>query len=150
MVNAGPTMVSKIRFNSESADTKQENINYSNVENVGKMFETPITNILPSKTNSYGDPCINPNFGIISNKLQEIKTSTCSHAHAHYENGVSHEDDYDQGEYDLGENCDPDIVIPVIVCPQGYTCTLGGDDPKKPGGDDGGGNNDAGEDHHLG
>ena len=153
VVNAGPTMVSKIRFNSESADTKQENINYSNVENVGKMFETPITNILPSKTNSYGDPCINPNFGIISNKLQEIKTSTCSHAHAHYENGVSHEDDYDQGEYDLGENCDPDIVIPVIVCPQGYTCTLGGDDPKKPGGGGGGGgggNNDAGEDHHLG
>lgn len=151
VVNAGPTMVSRIRINPESADTKQENINFSNVENVGKMFETPITNILPSKTNSYGDPCINPNFGIF-NKLQEIKTSTCSHAHAHYENGVSHKDDYDEGEYYLGENCNPDIVIPVIVCPQGYTCTLGGDDPKKPGGGGGGGggNNDAGEDHHLG
>ena len=148
VVNAGPSMVSKIRINPESADTMQENFNVSNVENVGQMFETPITDILPSITNAYGDPCINPNFGTF-NMLADIKTSTCSHTHAHYENGVSHEDDYDEGQYDLGENCNPDIVIPDIVCPQGYTCTLGGDDPKKPGGG-GGGNNDAGEDHHLG
>ena len=149
VVNAGPSMVSKIRINPESADTMQANFNVSNVENVGEMFETPITDILPSITNAYGDPCINPNFGTF-NMLQEIKTSTCSHTHAHYENGVSHEDDYDEGQYDLGDNCNPDIVIPEIVCPQGYTCTLDGDDPKKPGGGGGGGNNDAGGDHHLG
>ena len=66
------------------------------------MFETPITNILPSITNNYGDPCINPNFGDISNKIQETITTTCTHAHAHNEN-EPHEDDYDEGNYDLGE-----------------------------------------------
>jgi len=149
VVNAGLTDVSKIRIYSKNADTKQQNINISNVKDVEKKFETTITNILPSITNAYGDPCINSNFGDIFNKIQETNTTTCTHAHAHNENGESHQDDYDEGYYDLGDNCNPDIVIPVIVCPKGYTCTLGGDDPKKPAGG-GGENNDPGEDHHLG
>ena len=34
------------------------------------MLNTPVNNILPSITNAYGDPCINPNFGNISIKVQ--------------------------------------------------------------------------------
>ena len=144
VVNAGLSDVNKIRIYSENVDNKQQNINISNVEDLEKKFETTKTNILPSITNAYGDPCINPNFGDISNKIQETNTPTCTHAHAHNENGESHQDDYDEGYYDLGDNCNPDIVIPEIVCPNNYTCTLGGDDPKQPGG---GENNDPGEDH---
>ena len=147
VVNGGSTNVSKFRFFSENADTKLQNINISNVEDVQNMFETPITNILPSITNAYGDPCINPNFGNISIKVQETNTSKCTHAHAHDEN-EPHEDDYDEGKYDLGENCNADIVIPVIVCPKGWTCTIDGDDPKKP--DPTGPDPDPGDDHHSG
>ncbi len=150
VVNGGATNVSKFRFFSENADTKLQNVNISNVEDVQNMFNTPVNNILPSITNAYGDPCINPNFGDISIKVQETNTSKCTHAHAHNEN-EPHEDDYDEGKYDLGENCNADIVIPVIVCPKGWTCTLHGDDPKKPDPTPGPGPNpDPGDDHHSG
>ena len=147
VVNGGATNVSKFRFFSENADTKLQNVNISNVEDVQNMFNTPVNNILPSITNHYGDPCINANFGDISIKVQETNTSKCTHAHAHNEN-EPHEDDYDEGKYDLGENCNADIVIPVIVCPKGWTCTIDGDDPKKP--DPIGPNPDPGDDHHSG
>ncbi len=150
VVNGGATNVSKFRFFSENADTKLQNVNISNVEDVQNMFNTPVNNILPSITNAYGDPCINPNFGNISIKVQETNTSKCTHAHAHDEN-ESHEDDYDEGKYDLGENCNADIVIPEIVCPKGWTCTLDGDDPKKPDPTPGPGPKpDPGDDHHSG
>ena len=123
VVNGGATNVSKFRSLSENADTKQQNINISNVEDLEKKFETTKTNILPSITNAYGDPCINPNFGDISIKVQETNTSKCTHAHAHNEN-EPHEDDYDEGKYDLGENCNADIVIPYIICPDDFSCTL--------------------------
>ena len=148
LVNGGATNVSKFRFFSENADTKLQNVNISNVEDVQNMFNTPVNNILPSITNAYGDPCINPNFGDISIKVQETNTSKCTHAHAHNEN-EPHEDDYDEGKYDLGENCNADIVIPEIVCPKGWTCTIGGDDPKKPEPTPGP-SPDPGDDHHSG
>ena len=149
VVNGGATNVSKFRFFSENADTKLQNINISNVEDVQNMFETPITNILPSITNAYGDPCINPNFGNISIKVQETNTSKCTHAHAHNEN-EPHEDDYDEGKYDLGENCNADIVIPYIICPANWTCTIGGKDPKKDPNVNPDPNVDPGDDHHSG
>ena len=149
VVNGGATNVSKFRFFSENADTKLQNINISNVEDVQNMFETPITNILPSITNAYGDPCINPNFGNISIKVQETNTSKCTHAHAHDEN-EPHEDDYDEGKYDLGENCNADIVIPYIICPANWTCTIGGEDPKKDPNVNPDPNVDPGDDHHSG
>ena len=145
VVNGGATNVSIFRIFSENADTKLQNVNISNVEDVQNMFNTPVTNILPSITNVNGDPCINPNFGDISIKVQETNTSNCTHAHAHNEN-EPHEDDYDEGKYDLGENCNADIVIPVIVCPENWSCTIGGNDPKK----DPNVNPDPGGDHHLG
>ena len=149
VVNGGATNVSKFRFFSENADTKLQNVNISNVEDVQNMFETPITNILPSITNAYGDPCINPNFGNISIKVQETNTSKCTHAHAHNEN-EPHEDDYDEGKYDLGENCNPDIVIPYIICPDDFSCTLPGTDPKKDPNVNPDPNVDPGDDHHSG
>ena len=145
VVNGGATNVSKFRFFSENADTKLQNVNISNVEDVQNMFNTPVNNILPSITNAYGDPCINPNFGDISIKVQETNTSKCTHAHAHNEN-EPHEDDYDEGKYDLGENCNADIVVPYVVCPENWSCTIGGNDPKK----DPNVNPDPGGDHHLG
>ena len=96
VVNAGGTNVSQLRIYPENADTKLQNVNISNVEDVQNMFNTPVNNILPSITNAYGDPCINPNFGDISIKVQETNTSKCTHAHAHNEN-EQHEDDYDEG-----------------------------------------------------
>ena len=149
VVNGGATNVSKFRFFSENADTKIQNVNISNVEDVQNMFETPITNILPSITNAYGDPCINPNFGNISIKVQETNTSKCTHAHAHNEN-EPHEDDYDEGKYDLGENCNADIVIPYVVCPENWSCTIGGNDPKKDPNVNPDPNVDPGDDHHSG
>ena len=145
VVNGGATNVSKFRFFSENADTKLQNVNISNVEDVQNMFNTPVNNILPSITNAHGDPCINPNFGDISIKVQETNTSKCTHAHAHNEN-EPHEDDYDEGKYDLGENCNADIVVPYVVCPENWSCTIGGNDPKK----DPNVNPDPGGDHHLG
>ena len=145
VVNGGATNVSKFRFFSENADTKLQNVNISNVEDVQNMFNTPVTNILPSITNVNGDPCINPNFGDISIKVQETNTSNCTHAHAHNEN-EPHEDDYDEGKYDLGENCNADIVVPYVICPENWSCTIGGNDPKK----DPNVNPDPGGDHHLG
>ena len=149
VVNGGGTNVSKFRFFSENADTKLQNVNISNVEDVQNMFNTPVNNILPSITNAYGDPCINPNFGIISIKVQETNTSKCTHAHAHDEN-EPHEDDYDEGKYDLGENCNPDIVIPYIICPDDFSCTLPGKDPKKDPNVNPDPNVDPGDDHHSG
>ena len=149
VVNGGATNVSKFRFFSENADTKLQNVNISNVEDVQNMFNTPVNNILPSITNAYGDPCINPNFGDISIKVQETNTSKCTHAHAHNEN-EPHEDDYDEGKYDLGENCNADRVIPEIVCPQNWTCTIGGKDPKKDPNVNPDPNVDPGDDHHSG
>ena len=149
VVNGGATNVSKFRFFSENADTKLQNVNISNVEDVQNMFNTPVNNILPSITNAYGDPCINPNFGDISIKVQETNTSKCTHAHAHNEN-EPHEDDYDEGKYDLGENCNADIVIPVIVCPENWSCTIGGNDPKKDPNVNPDPNVDPGDDHHSG
>ena len=149
VVNGGATNVSKFRFFSENADTKLQNVNISNVEDVQNMFNTPVNNILPSITNAYGDPCINPNFGNISIKVQETNTSKCTHAHAHNEN-EPHEDDYDEGKYDLGENCNADIVIPYIICPANWTCTIGGNDPKKDPNVNPDPNVDPGDDHHSG
>ena len=149
VVNGGATNVSKFRFFSENADTKLQNVNISNIEDVQNMFNTPVNNILPSITNDYGDPCINPNFGNISIKVQETNTSKCTHAHAHDEN-EPHEDDYDEGKYDLGENCNADIVIPYIICPANWTCTIGGNDPKKDPNVNPDPNVDPGDDHHLG
>ena len=149
VVNGGATNVSKFRFFSENADTKLQNVNISNVEDVQNMFNTPVNNILPSITNAYGDPCINPNFGDISIKVQETNTSKCTHAHAHNEN-EPHEDDYDEGKYDLGENCNPDIVIPYIICPDDFSCTLPGTDPKKDPNVNPDPNVDPGDDHHSG
>ena len=149
VVNGGATNVSKFRFFSENADTKLQNVNISNVEDVQNMFNTPVNNILPSITNDYGDPCINPNFGNISIKVQETNTSKCTHAHAHDEN-EPHEDDYDEGKYDLGENCNADIVIPYIICPANWTCTIGGNDPKKDPNVNPDPNVDPGDDHHSG
>ena len=149
VVNGGSTNVSKFRFFSENADTKIQNVNISNVEDVQNMFNTPVNNILPSITNAYGDPCINPNFGDISIKVQETNTSKCTHAHAHNEN-EPHEDDYDEGKYDLGENCNPDIVIPYIICPDDFSCTLPGKDPKKDPNVNPDPNVDPGDDHHSG
>ena len=149
VVNGGATNVSKFRFFSENADTKLQNVNISNVEDVQNMFNTPVNNILPSITNAYGDPCINTNFGNISIKVQETNTSKCTHAHAHDEN-EPHEDDYDEGKYDLGENCNADIVIPYIICPANWTCTLGGNDPKKDPNVNPDPNVDPGDDHHSG
>ena len=145
VVNGGATNVSKFRIFSENAATKLQNVNISNVEDVQNMFNTPVTNILPSITNVNGDPCINPNFGDISIKVQETNTSNCTHAHAHNEN-EPHEDDYDEGKYDLGENCNADIVVPYVICPENWSCTIGGNDPKK----DPNVNPDPGGDHHLG
>ena len=147
LVNAGGTNVSKFRFFSENADAKLQNINTSNVEDVQKMFETPITNILPSITNGYGDPCINPNFGDISIKVQETNTSKCTHAHAHNENDEFHDDDYDDGEYDLGDTCNADKVIPDILCPSNYSCALTPPSPDNP---NPGPSPDPGGDHHEG
>ena len=149
VVNGGATNVSKFRFFSENADTKLQNVNISNVEDVQNMFNTPVNNILPSITNAYGDPCINPNFGNISIKVQETNTSKCTHAHAHNEN-EPHEDDYDEGKYDLGENCNADIVIPYVVCPENWSCTIGGNDPKKDPNVNPDPNVDPGDDHHSG
>ena len=149
VVNGGSTNVSKFRFFSENADTKLQNVNISNVEDVQNMFNTPVNNILPSITNAYGDPCINPNFGDISIKVQETNTSKCTHAHAHDEN-EPHEDDYDEGKYDLGDNCNADIVIPYIICPANWTCTIGGEDPKKDPNVNPDPNVDPGDDHHSG
>ena len=149
VVNAGASNVSKFRFFSENADTKLQNVNISNVEDVQNMFNTPVNNILPSITNAYGDPCINPNFGNISIKVQETNTSKCTHAHAHDEN-EPHEDDYDEGKYDLGENCNADIVVPYVVCPENWSCTIGGNDPKKDPNVNPDPNVDPGDDHHSG
>ena len=149
VVNGGATNVSKFRFFSENADTKLQNVNISNVEDVQNMFNTPVNNILPSITNAYGDPCINPNFGDISIKVQETNTSKCTHAHAHNEN-EPHEDDYDEGKYDLGENCNADIVVPYVICPENWSCTIGGNDPKKDPNVNPDPNVDPGDDHHSG
>jgi len=42
VVNGGATNVSKFRFFSENADTKIQNVNISNVEDVQNMFNTPV------------------------------------------------------------------------------------------------------------
>ena len=150
VVNAGGTNVSKYRFFSENADTKQQNINISNVDDLKNMFNAPVNNILPSITNNFGDPCINPNFGDISTNVQETNTSKCTHAHAHNENDEFHDDEYDVGNYDLGENCNADIVIPEVVCSENWSCTLGGNDPKKDPNVNPDPDVDPGGDHHEG
>ena len=131
---------------SDDADMLLGNINTSNIEDLAKMFEATVNDFLPSITNANGDPCINPNFGDIS-IVQEININTCSHNHAHLdgEDGGLHEDDYDEGNYDLGDSCTADIVIPDILCPSNYSCALNPPitiDPD-PGPDPGG-------DHHEG
>ena len=145
VVNAGGTNVSQFRFYSDNADTKLDNINTSNIEDLANMFSAPVNDFLPSITNANGDPCINPNFGDIS-KVQEININTCSHSHAHVDgeddepliideilgskNDEGHQDEFDEGYHDLGENCNPDIEIPYIICPDDFSCTLQGEDPK--------------------
>ena len=166
VVNAGGTNVSQLRIYPENADTKLDNINISNIEDVANMFNAPVSDILPSITNANGDPCINPNFGDISIKVQEIITNTCSHSHAHVDgedgepliemvmlgskNDAGHQDEFDEGYYDLGENCNPDIVIPYIICPDDFSCTLPGTDPKKDPNVNPDPNVDPGDDHHSG
>lgn len=143
IVNAGGTKVSKFRFYSENAAMKLDNVNISNIEDVKNMFdEMPLNDILPSITNSNGDPCINPNFGDISIKVQQINTDTCTHNHFHDENGDEHTDDYDEGNYDFGDSCNADIVIPNVICPN-YSCVLNPPSPDDP-------NPNPGEDHHSG
>ena len=146
VVNAGGTDVAIFRIYSENAATKLANISTSSISDISNKYNVPLIDVLPSITNDYGDPCINPNFGEISIKVQETNTSTCTHDHAHNEN-ESHEDDFDEGEYDLGDNCNPDIVIPYIICPDDFSCTLPGEDPKK---DPNVNPADPGGDHHSG
>ena len=166
VVNAGGTNVSQLRIYPENADTKLDNINISNIEDLANKFNTPVGDILTSITNANGDPCINPNFGDISIKVQEIITNTCSHSHAHVDgedgepliemvmlgskNDAGHQDEFDEGYYDLGENCNPDIVIPYIICPDDFSCTLPGTDPKKDPNVNPDPNVDPGDDHHSG
>ena len=150
VVNAGGTDVAIFRIYSKNAATKLANISTSSISDISNKYNVPLIDVLPSITNDYGDPCINPNFGEISIKVQETNTSTCTHDHAHNEN-ESHEDDFDEGEYDLGDNCNPDIVIPYIICPDDFSCTLPGEDPKKdPNVNPSGPNVDPGGDHHSG
>ena len=149
VVNAGGTDVAIFRIYSENAATKLANISTSSISDISNKYNVPLIDVLPSITNDYGDPCINPNFGEISIKVQETNTSTCNHAHAHNEN-EPHEDDFDEGEYDLGDNCNPDIVIPYIICPDDFSCTLPGEDPKKDPNVKPDPNVDPGDDHHSG
>ena len=167
VVNAGGTNVNQFRMYSENADMLLDNINTSNIEDMANMFEAPKTDFLPSITNANGDPCININFGDIS-VVQEISINTCSHNHAHVDgedpaelliiddmlgskNDAGHQDEFDEGYHDLGENCNPDIVIPYIICADDFSCTLRGEDPKKdPNVNPGGPNVDPGGDHHSG
>jgi hypothetical protein len=167
VVNAGGTNVNQFRMYSENADMLLDNINTSNIEDMANMFEAPKTDFLPSITNANGDPCININFGDIS-VVQEISINTCSHNHAHVDgedqaepliiddmlgstNEAGHQDEFDAGYYDLGENCNPDIVIPYIICADDFSCTLRGEDPKKdPNVNPGGPSVDPGGDHHSG
>ena len=66
-------------------------------------------------------------------------------------NEAGHQDEFDAGYYDLGENCNPDIVIPYIICADDFSCTLRGEDPKKdPNVNPGGPSVDPGGDHHSG
>ena len=147
VVNAGGTNVAIFRIYSENAATKLTNINTSNISDLSNKYNVPLIDVLPSITNDYGDPCINPNFGDISIKVQETNTSTCTHAHAHNENGEPHEDDYDEGNYDLGDTCNADIVIPDILCPSNYSCALTPPTPDDP---NPGPSPDPGGDHHEG
>ena len=143
VVNAGGTNVAIFRIYSENAATKLANISTSNISDLSNKYNVPLIDVLPSITNDYGDPCINPNFGDISIKVQETNTSLCTHAHGHNENGEAHEDDYDEGNYDLGDTCNADIVIPNILCPSNYSCALTPPTPDDP-------NPDPGGDHHEG
>ena len=147
VVNAGGTNVAIFRIYSENAATKLANINTSNISDLSNKYNVPLIDVLPSITNDYGDPCINPNFGDISIKVQETNTSSCTHAHAHNENGEAHEDDYDEGNYDLGDTCNADIVIPNILCPSNYSCALNPPTPDDP---SPGPSPDPGGDHHEG
>ena len=147
VVNAGGTNVAIFRIYSENAATKLGNINTSNISDLSNKYNVPLIDVLPSITNDYGDPCINPNFGDISIKVQETNTSSCTHAHAHNENGEAHEDDYDEGNYDLGDTCNADIVIPNILCPSNYSCALNPPTPDDP---NPGPSPDPGGDHHEG
>ena len=149
VVNAGGTKVSQLRIYPENADTKLDNINISNIEDLANMFNAPVSDILPSITKANGDPCINPNFGDISIKVQETNTSKCTHSHTHNENGEAHEDDYDEGNYDLGDTCNADIVIPDILCPSNYSCALTPPTPDDPNPGPGP-SPDPGGDHHSG
>ena len=167
VVNAGGTKVSQLRIYPENADMLIENLNVSQVTDMSNMFNAPVSDILPSITKSNGDPCINPNFGDISIKVQEIITNTCSHSHTHVDgedgepliiddmlgskNDAGHQDEFDEGYYDLGENCNPNIVIPYIICPDDFSCTLPGEDPKTdPNVNPGEPSVDPGGDHHSG
>ena len=147
VVNAGGTNVAIFRIYSENAATKLTNINTSNISDLSNKYNVPLIDVLPSITNDYGDPCINPNFGDISIKVQETNTSTCTHAHAHNENDEFHDDDYDEGNYDLGDTCNADIVIPDILCPSNYSCALTPPTPDDP---NPGPSPDPGGDHHEG
>ena len=147
VVNAGGTNVAIFRIYSENAATKLANISTSSISDISNKYNVPLIDVLPSITNDYGDPCINPNFGEISIKVQETNTSTCNHAHAHNENGEAHEDDYDEGNYDLGDTCNADIVIPNILCPSNYSCALTPPTPDDP---NPGPSPDPGGDHHSG
>ena len=158
VVNAGGAKVSLFRIYSENADEKKGDINTSNIEDFANMFKAPVNDFLPSITNANGDPCIKPNFGDISVLVQETNTNTCSHNHAHVDgedgepmlgskNEERHKDEYNEGIYDLGINCNPDIEIPYIICPDDFSCTLTGVDPKKSNPSDGPAV-EAGEDHH--
>ena len=147
VVNAGGTNVAIFRIYSENAATKLANISTSNISDLSNKYNVPLIDVLPSITNDYGDPCINPNFGDISIKVQETNTSLCTHAHGHNENGEAHEDDYDEGNYDLGDTCNADIVIPNILCPSNYSCALNPPTPDDP---NPGPSPDPGGDHHSG
>ena len=147
VVNAGGTNVAIFRIYSENAATKLANISTSNISDISNKYNVPLIDVLPSITNDYGDPCINPNFGDISIKVQETNTSLCTHAHGHNENGEAHEDDYDEGNYDLGDTCNADIVIPIILCPSNYSCALTPPTPDDP---NPGPSPDPGGDHHEG
>ena len=142
VVNAGGTNVAIFRIYSENAATKLSNIITSNIADLSNKYNVPLIDVLPSIINAYGDPCINSKFGNISLKMQETNTSICSHSHAHNEN-EPHEDEYDEGNFDFGDSCNADIVIPNIICPDNYTCALNPPSPDDP-------NPNPGEDHHSG
>ena len=116
-------------FGSSPIDTSSESFRVSSSESESEKDEDSNSTTSTSKNNSSRDSN--------EDSSDDDGNSSCS-------NGEK--DDYDEGEYDLGENCNADIVVPYVVCPENWSCTIGGNDPKK----DTNVNPDPGGDHHLG